>query len=466
MVKKSASVIKVGIIYTVSNIIIKGMTFLTTPLFTRLMSQEKYGSFNNISSWANIITILFTLSLSSSISRARYDYDDNFNQYMSTIAILGSAVTLAFWTVIEMKMSFFVDLFDMNSMYIRSFLLYALFSPAIQILIAKYRMYNDYKKVIALTWLTLWVSTLSSLALTYLMSDKLAGRVIGNYVIIAVIDAFFWLYIIIRGRSFSFKMCKYACALSLPLLVHELSGVLLGSSDKIIINQLCGSAELALYSIAYTVSMIITVLLSSLNQAWVPWFFDRLSEKQFHRIRSIVPLYTGIFTVGCIFLMMIGPELILIFGGQSYMEAIYVIPPVCLAIELQFIYTLYVNIEFYLRKTVYISVATTGATIINILLNYMLIPVFGYTAAAYTTVIGYLFALIFHALVCRKTAYKNLFDPKCFIINIGVCLMGMGLSMFLYQFAYMRIILIVIVSILAGIIVLLKRKKLLSILER
>ena len=63
------------------------------------------------------------------------------------------------------------------------------------------------------------------------------GRVIGNYAIIAVVDIVFWIYVIFQGKSFSLRMCKYACALSLPLLIQELSGVLLNSSDRIIINQ-------------------------------------------------------------------------------------------------------------------------------------------------------------------------------------------------------------------------------------
>ena len=255
---KTASFVKIGMVYTLSNIIIKGMAFLTTPIFTRIMSQEDYGSFSNISSWANIISIITTLCLYSSISRAKYDYDEDIKGYMSTITILGSIFTIIVWAFIELKMNFWENIFDMNRLYIRSIMLYSLFTPAVQTLITKHRMYNEYKKVIALTWITLLVSTFASLGLTYSMSNKLTGRVIGNYAVIAIVDIVFWIYIIVQGKSFSLKMCRYACALSLPLLVHELSGVLLNSSDRIIINQLCGAKKAALYSIAYTIAMVIT----------------------------------------------------------------------------------------------------------------------------------------------------------------------------------------------------------------
>ena len=132
---KTVSFVKIGMVYTLSNIIIKGMAFLTTPIFTRLMSQEEYGSFSNISSWANIISIIATLCLYSSISRAKYDYDESIKEYMSTITILGSVFTLIVWLLIEVKMEFWESIFDMDGLYIRSIMLYSLFTPAVQTLI-------------------------------------------------------------------------------------------------------------------------------------------------------------------------------------------------------------------------------------------------------------------------------------------------------------------------------------------
>lgn len=462
---RSNSFVKIGMIYTLSNIVIKGMAFITTPIFTRLMSQEEYGSFSNISSWANIISIIATLCLYSSISRAKYDYDEDIKGYMSTITILGSVFTLIIWLLIELKIGFWERLFNMDRLYIRSIMIYSLFTPAVQTLITKHRMYNEYKKVIALTWITLLVTTFGALGLTILMSNKLTGRVIGNYAIIAIVDIVFWLYIVIQGKTFSLKMCKYACALSLPLLVHELSGVLLNSSDRIIINQLCGARKAALYSIAYTIAMIITVVLSSLNQAWVPWFFDKMQKNDRESIRNVVPKYMAGFTVGCIGLMIIGPEMVLIFGGKDYIEAMYVIPPVCLAIEVQFVYTLYVNIEFFEKKTTYISLATAGATVINIALNYYAIPRWGYIAAAYTTVIGYLFTFLFHYIVCKKIGYENLFEKKNLLRNISISIFAMVACLILYRYTWIRRLVLIGILLIVFIYLVKNRNKIINYLS-
>lgn len=464
--KISTSFAKIGIIYTLSNFIIKGMAFLTTPIFTRLMNQSEYGEFSSIASWANIISIIVTLSLYSSISRAKYDYNECINEYMSSITALGSLVTIFFWIFIELNINTFVRIFEMKPIYIRSIMLYSVFSPAVQTLIAKYRMYNEYKKVVILTWVSLLSSTFASLILTYCMEDKLQGRVLGTYVVVAVVDIVFWLLILIQGKKFSLKMCYYACAMSLPLLIHELSGVLLNSSDRIIIKQLCGAKDVALYSIAYTIAMIITVLLSSLNQAWVPWFFDKLDQKKLSEIKDVANKYTLLFSLGCIGLMLVGPELIMIFGGKDYISAKYVIPPVCLAVEMQFIYTLYVNIEFFLKKTMYISVATALATAINIILNYLLIPHGGYVVAAYTTVAGYLAALIFHSYVCHKTEYKHLFDEKRILKYMLFCIISMFSVLFLYHLNYIRYMILTVLTIIFIIVMIRNKWKIKQILNK
>lgn len=436
--KKNLSFAKLGVIYTISNLIVKGIAFLTTPIFTRLMSQNDFGQFSGISAWANIISVIVTLSLYSSISRAKYDFEEDIDKYLSSILIFGNVFTIFSWIIVELKIGYFEKIFSMDRTFIRSILLYCIFQPSIQMLLLKNRMINNYKKVIGLTWITLLTSVFSSLLLVYFLEDKLAGRVYGTYIAVSIINLIFWLEIIYKGKSFDYKYVKYACFLSLPLVFHELSGILLNSSDRIMVNDMLGGKAAALYSLAYTVATIVTVLLSSINQAWVPWFYDNLNEKKYNLIKNVSRKYTAVIALGCILLMLIGPEMIMIFGGKKYMDAVYVIPPVSLSIFLQYLYTQYVNIEFFLKKTFYISLATIAATTINIGLNFILIPKFGYVAAAYTTVIGYFFMLLFHYFMCSITEYSNIFSKKLFAIYFIIVLFSMFVSIELYNFRIIR----------------------------
>ena len=123
--------------------------------------------------------------------------------------------------------------------------------------------------------------------------------------------------------------------------------------------------------------------------------------------------------------MLFAPEIIKILAPFSYYEAIYVIPPVTASIFFQFLYSAFSNIEFYYEKPQYVSVASIGAAIINIALNAMLIPLFGYIIAGYTTLFCYILLSIFHYILMSKLINKTslfkfkIFDLK-FIIQISI----------------------------------------------
>ena len=59
--------IKSGIWFTASNFLIKGIGFITTPIFTRLLTKAEFGEFNNFRTWVNILLILTSLNLESSL---------------------------------------------------------------------------------------------------------------------------------------------------------------------------------------------------------------------------------------------------------------------------------------------------------------------------------------------------------------------------------------------------------------
>ena len=67
-------VIKAGTWYTISNFLIKGISFVTLPIFARLLTKDELGQFSNITAWFNILAIITTFELYSSVSIARFDF--------------------------------------------------------------------------------------------------------------------------------------------------------------------------------------------------------------------------------------------------------------------------------------------------------------------------------------------------------------------------------------------------------
>lgn len=62
--KQLSSPAKAAVWFVVCNVVNKGISLLATPILTRIMSTEQYGSFSVFQSWVSIMTIFCTLNLS------------------------------------------------------------------------------------------------------------------------------------------------------------------------------------------------------------------------------------------------------------------------------------------------------------------------------------------------------------------------------------------------------------------
>ena len=278
--RNAGTVIKAGIWYTLSSFLTKGVAFITTPIFTRLLSSNDYGEYSNFVAWAGILVIVATMEMHATVNRARYDYD-NLDGYLSSVAITGTIVTTVLWGIVQLFPDFFCRFFSMDMPYINILFITTMVSPALQLLQAKNRINYKYKTYVALSFGSVLLSTLVSLGLVLLMQNKLAGRIIGHYGTVFVIDLCVYIYIIYKGRQFKWSECKYALLICIPMIPHLLSKYILNQSDRIMIKQFCGASDTAFYSLAYNCAMIPIMLATATNVAWSPWSSEKIHEGKY-----------------------------------------------------------------------------------------------------------------------------------------------------------------------------------------
>ena len=96
------------------------------------------------------------------------------------------------------------------------------------------------------------------------------------------------------GHKFKFDYIKYAIPICLPFIPHLLSMTFLNSLDKMMITDIRGEEENALYTIAYQCSSVVTILVTSLNTAFAPWLGEKLHEDAFNEIRAFSKRYSFI----------------------------------------------------------------------------------------------------------------------------------------------------------------------------
>ena len=440
--------LKAGTWYTISTFILKGLAFITTPIFARLMSEEDVGNYANYIAWVTILTSVVTLDLFTSVNLAHFEYEGKpghgIYPFISTISLFGSACSIVFYGIALIFKEQIMGWLGISEYMLHVMFIYFIVSPALSALHAKFRIYMQYKHTILTSLIPAILSVLVAVLLVVLAPDdgKLSARVTGYYGVWILASLAIFVFVVARGRSFKWEYVRFALPIALPMVLHTLSNALLSLCDRVMIKNFCGDKDTAYYSIAYSCAMIISVLWQSVNQAWAPWVYERMHKEETEQVTKVVRPIILLFSGGVLLVILMAPELLLLMGGEKYAVAVDVVPPVMLGYIAQMLYTLYVNVEYFYKKQKQIMLGTMIAALLNIVLNWIFIPIFGYVAAAYTTLAGYIALLLIHYLFVRKMGRQGMYDMRFnLIVLVGSIVFGIAMTL-LYRVDVVRFIII------------------------
>ncbi len=431
--------LKSGVWYVISSFLVRGIGFLTTPIFSRLLSTAEFGLYNNYSSWMAIISVFVTLNLESTLIRAKYDYEESFDEYILSMLGLSSLSALIWLLVFNSFWFFFENVFGIEKFYINIMCCYLLLNPFISMYLGRARYYFEYKKsAILSTGVSICTAIISVLLVVYL-PNKLTGRIIGSACPTILVGLVLAAYFFRIGKRINIHYWRYALPICMPYIPHVFSLIILNAVDRIMITKICGATENAIYSLAYSCASIITMLVGAMNSAFAPWIGEKLHENDYTIIKKVSRIYTIAFISGAIYIILITPEIVSILGGYRYKAGIWVLPPIAGGAIMQFMYCIFVNVEQFEKKTTWMAVASVSAAILNYVLNVIFIPRYGYLAAAYTTLIGYTWLLISHMLIVYHYGFHTTFDYHFFISMIIICFVTVFISTVLFHHPILRL---------------------------
>ena len=427
-----------GIWYTVCNFIDKGIVYLCTPFFTRLLTKEQFGEFNNFTAWGSMLIVVTTLDLHNSIIRARLDFKNDFDGFVSSTVVAGVGFTLLLYAIVCNFPAFFSGLFGMSESYIHLMFIYLLLKPAFDFYQKQQRALVRYK-LFSLVALSSSVATmLFSVLFVILFQDKLLGIVYGTVAPQLLIAPLLYGALLYKGRKIRAEYIKYALTMTLPLILHHLAWNVLSASGRVMIMRYSGAEDTALFSLAHTCAMVVSLLFFSINYAFTPWLFENIHAKKYDKIRKVSNAIILIFIFLVAGFLLLSPEILLIMGGAGYVSVIWVMPPVIAGCCFQAFYVFYVNIHHYRKKTMSIFIGTVLAASVNVLLNMTLIPLYGYMGAALNTLPSYLIPLFFNYLSVQRTEYKNLYDNRFIWITTLCVLSAVPFAYLLYYYTFIR----------------------------
>lgn len=443
---KTASVeVKATLSYTICNILQRCMSFITLPLFTHILTKEEYGLSTTFQAWESIACIFITMYLAyGSFNRAMVKYEDRRDEYIASVNGIVTTFGLLFLAIYLPFRAFFNGIFEMSTILVVFMVIHVVLGNAISCWQAKNRFEFKYKNVIAQMLIMTVLSPLLSYILICLSDQKGEAKIIGGVLAVVIIGGYIYGKSFIKGKKiFNKEFWKYALSFNIPLIPYYLSQVVFNQSDKIMIDKMLGKADVAVYGVAYNLALILNFVLNAINNSYVPWLYGRLKDGQTKRNQKIACGIAIIMSVLLLCIIIAAPEIILFMAGSSYANAAWVVPPVAMSLLLLFYSQLFINVQFYYEAKKGMVVGTAIAAAANIVLNFIFIPIFGYVAAAYTTLISYVLFAFLNFISYRRVLKKNnktddLYNYKA-LIAIAIAFMGIGFGfMFLYEIPIVR----------------------------
>ena len=440
--KNMSAPVKMAFWFLICSFLQKGIGMITTPVFTRVMTESEFGRFSVYNSWYSIISVFATLSITGNcFTRGLVVANSEQSKRELASSFYGLVITMiAFFGIIYVIFQDRINAATRLTSY--QFLMMGIDFVTIQasyIWINSKRVKYEYKGIVYLTLVMAVIRPLIAIFLvlnapeTAQVEARLTGIAIANTAI------FSWIiiYIFKNGKKFYDKNnWKYALTFCLPLIPHYLSQTILNQSDRIMISYFVGNSEAAYYTIAYTIAAIMSMFNNAVAQALDPWLYQSIKDKKLDRIGPISYRITAIIALLNFVVMAIAPEVLWILAPSNYSSALWAIPPVTASVFFIFMYDLFASFQFYFKKTKLIAIGSCGGAILNIILNAIFIPIFGYVAAGYTTLVCYILFGVLHYIFMRNVCKKYLDD---YVVYDWKIIFGIGFLLIIASFAMLSL---------------------------
>lgn len=461
---------KAAIGFTVCNFLLKGISLISSPLFAHILPTDEYGLLSLYMASENIILILACWDIPyGAYQKGLFRYDDVI--YFDIVTQLFTTITtVSFFGVIVIGYPVLQSLIIIPRELLWIFMVYALFQSSYRNWMVKQQSVYAYKTAVFVTLLNGIMTVVLPMCATLFYRPKADVKFTTQLLVSIVVFAYFYLinchyFKVLKNLKKFWEQINFIIKFQFPCVFHSLSLVILSQADRVMIGNMVGNTQAAYYSVAYNLSITLSVITNSLGQVLSPWTFQMMKYKNYKNIRMVTNYLAFFFSIMIIVFILIAPDVIYFLFPFSYREAVVCIPPIAGSVYFMFLYGRFTCIEAYFEKTKYLMYISITCGFINIILNYIFIRKVGYVACAYTTLFSYIIFSVGHYWImnriCKKNAISNLFSVPILTVISTVVLCMAGIMQIFYMFITIRYILILILLI----VVLIFRKKIRIILR-
>ena len=182
-----------------------------------------------------------------------------------------------------------------------------------------------------------------------------------------------------------------ALAYGLPLIPHTLGMVAMNSVDRIALGSSLGPAAIGQYYVAVQLSTVLVVVATALNQAWIPWLYERLARDDDEARRTVVRATYAVFLLiacGGAGLSLIAPWLVPLVAGPGYDAAVGILRLLGPASVFSAMYFFVASYVLYEKRTGLLSTVTLSVAVVQVGLTFWFVRMGGAEGVAAATLLS------------------------------------------------------------------------------
>ena len=434
--------VKATLVFAIASFATSGINYLTTPIFTRLLTGAEYGTVSVYNSWYAIVRVVasMTLIFPGILNVGLYEHSENRWKYLSSMLGVTTVCTLVLSVLYAIFPGVFQGFLGLNNSLMILMLLSCFALPATTFWTMKQKYEYRYQVTFFVSVGSAVLAQAVAVAAVMMADQNLDQvRLWSAGIVNMAVGLVLFFYIIRQGKAFvDIPLWKKTLVVAIPLIPHYLGGELLSSINQIMIGNMVGKTEAGIYALAAVLSAIGILLWRALTVMFNPFVNAKLGSREFKTIRETVKPLMLVVGVMCVIAALAAPEIIRILATEEYLAGMYVVPPVAAGIFIHAMYDTFAAVSFFHKKSTRIMVATLTAAAVNLVGNYIFIKAFGYIAAGYVTLISNLVLTAMHYRNARITEPEEIYDPRFSFLTISLVTLGCLLCNLIYPFTAVR----------------------------
>jgi O-antigen/teichoic acid export membrane protein len=458
-----------ALIYTLPTVLSRGIAIFLLPIYTRIASPEELGSLDLFLVFGNIVALTVALEISQGIARYIPEITDSKQRvaYCSTglyFTFLMYSLFFVFAFTFYAELNYFItgkaeyaQFFKLSLVYIVLHGFYYYFQNQL-----RFEGNSVGYAIVSVFYAT---TNLASTFIFGIVYDLGLTAILYSMIVSVLFTSLLGFFLLTKSFGFVFKpdLLKQLLSFSIPLVPASMLVFVSLYVDRYMINVLLDLESVGLYGVAVRLASAVSLVMIGFQMAITPLIYKHYNEPETPQNLAVIFKYFVIFaTLFFLVYSLVIEELLHLLTTPEFYVVANVIPILVLALLFSNMYVFMPGIGIR-KKTHLIFLISLVAAVLNIALNYLLIPFFGMLGAALATAIGYFLAFLSFVFFSQKLYYVPHKWLNLFLILIMTLIFVYLYFVYLHDLDYVQTVLARLVFVVVFLALVFKLKLITSL---